>query len=134
MSLTSYVTLGRSGLRVSPFTLGTMTFGEDLGWGSSPEESTKILAAYLDQGGNSVDTANVYTNGHAEVIVGDYLASRPGSATGSCSARSSSGTSVPAIRTAAAPAARRSSSSWRTRCAGCGPTTSTSTGCTTSIR
>ena len=77
MSLTSYVTLGRSGLRVSPFTLGTMTFGEDLGWGASPEESAKILAAYLDQGGNSVDTANVYTNGHAEVIVGDYLASRP---------------------------------------------------------
>jgi aryl-alcohol dehydrogenase-like predicted oxidoreductase len=78
MSLTSYVTLGRSGLRVSPFTLGTMTFGEDLGWGSSPEESTRILAAYLDRGGNSVDTANVYTNGHSEVIIGEYLASRPG--------------------------------------------------------
>jgi aryl-alcohol dehydrogenase-like predicted oxidoreductase len=74
MSLTSYVTLGRSGLRVSPFTLGTMTFGEDLGWGSSPEESARILAAYLDRGGNSVDTANVYTNGHSEVIIGDYLA------------------------------------------------------------
>jgi aryl-alcohol dehydrogenase-like predicted oxidoreductase len=78
MSLTSYLTLGRSGLRVSPFTLGTMTFGEDLGWGASPEESEKILSAYLDQGGNSVDTANVYTNGHAEVIIGDYLQSRPG--------------------------------------------------------
>lgn len=77
MSLTNYVTLGRSGLRVSPFTLGTMTFGEDLGWGSSPAESTAILAAYLDQGGNSIDTANVYTNGHAEVIIGEYLASRP---------------------------------------------------------
>lgn len=77
MTLTSYVTLGRSGLRVSPFTLGTMTFGEDLGWGASPEESTRILAAYLDRGGNSVDTANVYTNGHSEVIIGDYLASRP---------------------------------------------------------
>src|SRR5690348_3299410 len=78
MSLTSYVTLGRSGLRVSPFTLGTMTFGEDLGWGASPEESEKILSAYLERGGNSLDTANVYTNGHAEVIVGDYLAGRPG--------------------------------------------------------
>jgi aryl-alcohol dehydrogenase-like predicted oxidoreductase len=78
MPLTSYVTLGRSGLRVSPFTLGTMTFGEDLGWGASPEESEKILSAYLERGGNSVDTANVYTNGHAEVIIGDYLASRPG--------------------------------------------------------
>ncbi len=78
MPLTSYVTLGRSGLRVSPFTLGTMTFGEDLGWGSSAVESARILAAYLDRGGNSVDTANVYTNGHSEVIIGDYLAGRPG--------------------------------------------------------
>ena len=77
MSLTSYVTLGRSGLRVSPFTLGTMTFGEDLGWGASPQESARMLAAYLDRGGNSVDTANVYTNGHSEVIIGDYLAGRP---------------------------------------------------------
>ncbi|MGW0084788.1 aldo/keto reductase [Streptomyces sp. NPDC003393] len=77
MSLTSYVTLGRSGLRISPFTLGTMTFGEDHGWGSSPEESTRILAAYLDRGGNSVDTANIYTGGHSEVIIGDYLAANP---------------------------------------------------------
>jgi aryl-alcohol dehydrogenase-like predicted oxidoreductase len=77
MPLDSYVTLGRSGLRVSPFTLGTMTFGEDLGWGSSPEESTRILAAYLDRGGNSVDTANIYTSGHSEVIIGDYLAGHP---------------------------------------------------------
>jgi aryl-alcohol dehydrogenase-like predicted oxidoreductase len=74
MALDSYVTLGRSGLRVSPLTLGTMTFGEDLGWGSSPEESEKILATYLDRGGNSIDTANIYTNGHAEKIVGDYFA------------------------------------------------------------
>ena len=78
MSLTSYLTLGRSGLGLSPLTLGTMTFGEDLGWGSSPGESKAILAAYLDRGGNSVDTANVYTNGHAEVIIGEYLASRSG--------------------------------------------------------
>ncbi|MGI5212146.1 aldo/keto reductase [Plantactinospora sp. CA-290183] len=74
MSLDSYVTLGRSGLRVSPFTLGTMTFGEDFGWGSSPEESKNILAAYLDRGGNSIDTANIYTNGHSEKIIGDYFA------------------------------------------------------------
>lgn len=77
MSLTAYLTLGRSGLRISPFTLGTMTFGEDNGWGSSPEESTRILAAYLDRGGNSVDTANIYTGGHSEVIIGDYLAANP---------------------------------------------------------
>ncbi|WP_194908791.1 aldo/keto reductase [Catenulispora rubra] len=76
MSLDSYVTLGRSGLRISPLTLGTMTFGNDYGWGASPEESEKILAAYLDRGGNSIDTANIYTNGHSEKIIGDYLAGR----------------------------------------------------------
>ncbi|WP_448059349.1 aldo/keto reductase [Cellulomonas hominis] len=77
MSLSSYVTLGRSGLRVSPFTLGTMTFGEDNGWGSSPEDSKRILAAYLDRGGNSVDTANIYTNGHSEAIIGEHLGTNP---------------------------------------------------------
>ncbi|AWS45017.1 aldo/keto reductase [Streptosporangium sp. 'caverna'] len=76
MALDSYVTLGRSGLRVSPFTLGAMTFGEDHGWGSSPEESKNILGAYLDRGGNSIDTANIYTNGHSEKIIGDYFAGR----------------------------------------------------------
>jgi aryl-alcohol dehydrogenase-like predicted oxidoreductase len=76
MSLDSYRTLGRSGLRISPFTLGTMTFGEDHGWGSSPEESEKILATYLDRGGNSIDTANLYTNGHSEAIIGEYFANR----------------------------------------------------------
>lgn len=77
MSLTSYITLGRSGLRVSPLSLGTMTFGEDNGWGSTPEDAQRILAAYLDRGGNSVDTANVYTNGHSEAIIGDYLKANP---------------------------------------------------------
>jgi aryl-alcohol dehydrogenase-like predicted oxidoreductase len=77
MSLDSYLTLGRSGLRISPLTLGTMTFGEDWGWGTSPDESAQILAHYLDLGGNSIDTANIYTNGHSEKIIGDYFASRP---------------------------------------------------------
>ena len=77
-SLDSYITLGRSGLRVSPLTLGTMTFGEDWGWGASPETSEAILAEYLDRGGNVVDTANMYTNGHSEKIVGDFFAARPG--------------------------------------------------------
>ncbi|HJP76200.1 MAG TPA: aldo/keto reductase [Pseudonocardiaceae bacterium] len=78
MALDSYVTLGRSGLRVSPFTLGGMTFGEDHGWGASPEESMNVLAAYLDHGGNSIDTANLYTNGHSEKIIGDFFAAHPG--------------------------------------------------------
>ncbi|MCR6490809.1 aldo/keto reductase [Amycolatopsis sp. OK19-0408] len=79
MSLDHYVTLGRSGLRVSPFALGAMTFGEDPGGaGCSVEESEKILATYLDLGGNFVDTANFYTNGHSEKILGDFFAAHPG--------------------------------------------------------
>jgi len=79
MPLDHYVTLGRSGLRVSPFALGAMTFGEDAGSaGCSVEESEKILATYLDRGGNFVDTANFYSNGHSEKILGDFFAARPG--------------------------------------------------------
>jgi aryl-alcohol dehydrogenase-like predicted oxidoreductase len=78
MALDSYVTLGRSGLRVSPFCLGAMNFGEEGGWGCGVEESERILQAYLDRGGNFVDTANFYTNGHSEKILGDFLAARPG--------------------------------------------------------
>ena len=74
MPLTNYVTLGRSGLRVSPFCLGAMTFGEDWGWGSTVAESEAILARYLDLGGNFIDTASGYTKGHSEKIIGDYLA------------------------------------------------------------
>ncbi len=81
MSLDHYVTLGRSGLRVSPFALGAMTFGEDPGGaGCSVEESEKILATYLDRGGNFIDTANFYTNGHSEKILGDFFAARPAKA------------------------------------------------------
>jgi aryl-alcohol dehydrogenase-like predicted oxidoreductase len=79
MSLDQYVTLGRSGLRISPFALGAMTFGEDPGAaGTSVEESEKILGTYLDRGGNFIDTANFYTNGHAERILGDWFAAHPG--------------------------------------------------------
>ncbi|MEV0384783.1 aldo/keto reductase [Nonomuraea sp. NPDC050643] len=79
MPLDHYVTLGRSGLRVSPFALGAMTFGQDPGGaGCSVAESEKILATYLDLGGNFVDTANFYTNGHSEKILGDWFAARPG--------------------------------------------------------
>ena len=73
MPLDHYVTLGRSGLRVSPFCLGAMTFGEDLGWGSSVKESESIIDRYLGLGGNFIDTANVYTKGHSEKIIGDHV-------------------------------------------------------------
>jgi aryl-alcohol dehydrogenase (NADP+) len=79
MPLDNYLTLGRSGLRVSPFALGAMTFGEDPGAaGSSVEESEKVLGTYLDRGGNFIDTANFYTNGHSERILGDWFAAHPG--------------------------------------------------------
>ncbi|HEX4420052.1 MAG TPA: aldo/keto reductase [Kofleriaceae bacterium] len=73
MALDHYVTLGRSGLRVSPFCLGAMTFGEDWGWGSSVTDSEAILDHYLARGGNFIDTANGYTKGHSEKIIGDHL-------------------------------------------------------------
>ena len=73
MPLNHFVTLGRSGLRVSPLCLGTMTFGQDWGWGASPEDSARILDRYIDLGGNFIDTANMYTKGHSETIIGDHL-------------------------------------------------------------
>jgi aryl-alcohol dehydrogenase-like predicted oxidoreductase len=73
MSLDHYITLGRSGLRVSPFCLGAMTFGEDLGWGSSVEESQQIIDRFIEFGGNFIDTANFYTKGHSEKIIGDHV-------------------------------------------------------------
>jgi aryl-alcohol dehydrogenase-like predicted oxidoreductase len=77
MPLDHYVTLGRSGLRVSPVCLGTMTFGEDLGWGSSVEESQRIMDRYLELGGNFLDTANFYTKSHSEKIIGDHVGRHP---------------------------------------------------------
>ena len=73
MPLDHYVTLGRSGLRVSPMCLGTMTFGEDLGWGSSVTESEQIIDRYMELGGNFLDTANFYTKSHSEKIIGDHV-------------------------------------------------------------
>jgi aryl-alcohol dehydrogenase-like predicted oxidoreductase len=77
MPLNHYVTLGRSGLAVSPLCLGAMTFGEDLGWGASEAESKRIIDRYLDGGGNFIDTANFYTLGHSEKILGDHLGRNP---------------------------------------------------------
>ncbi|MFB1483813.1 aldo/keto reductase [Corallococcus sp. RDP092CA] len=73
MPLDHYVTLGRSGLRVSPLCLGAMTFGEDLGWGTSVEESERIIDRYIELGGNFIDTANFYTKSHSEKIIGDHV-------------------------------------------------------------
>jgi aryl-alcohol dehydrogenase-like predicted oxidoreductase len=74
MPLDSYTTLGRSGLRVSPLCLGALTFGEDWNFGSSVADSQAILSRFIDRGGNFVDTADMYTKGHSEKIIGDFLA------------------------------------------------------------
>ena len=73
MTLNDYVTLGRSGLRVSPLCLGTMTFGTEWGWGSDEDAARAIFDRYLEAGGNFIDTANVYTNGKSEEMVGRFL-------------------------------------------------------------
>ncbi|MGC2066007.1 MAG: aldo/keto reductase [Candidatus Acidiferrales bacterium] len=73
MSWQDYVTLGRSGLRVSPLSLGTMTFGTEWGWGSDEAQAREIFDRYVDQGGNFVDTANLYTGGKSEQMVGKFI-------------------------------------------------------------
>ena len=70
-----YKLLGHSGLRVAELCLGTMTFGEDWGWGASKEESRKIFDAYVEAGGNFIDTSINYTNGSAEKYVGEFIVS-----------------------------------------------------------
>jgi aryl-alcohol dehydrogenase-like predicted oxidoreductase len=76
MNLTDYVTLGRSGLRVSPLCLGTMTFGTEWGFGSEEKASKEIFDRYLDAGGNFIDTADGYTGGHSEEMIGKFVSER----------------------------------------------------------
>lgn len=68
-----YRRLGPSGLHVSELCLGTMTFGEDWGWGASKEESAKIFEAFAAAGGNFIDTAGNYTNGTSEKFIGEFV-------------------------------------------------------------
>ena len=69
-----YRLLGHSGLRVSELCLGAMTFGDDRGWGASPAESRRIFDAYAEAGGNFIDTADIYTAGTSEKLVGEFVA------------------------------------------------------------
>ena len=75
MNSMNYQLLGRSSLRVSDLCLGTMTFGEDWGWGSPKEEAKKIYDAFREAGGNFIDTANLYTKGSSERLTGEFIAS-----------------------------------------------------------
>ena len=70
-----YYLLGKSGLRVSELCLGTMTFGEEWGWGASKEECYKIFNKYVEAGGNFIDTANKYTEGTSEKFIGEFISS-----------------------------------------------------------
>src|SRR5260370_12513907 len=65
--------LGKSGLRVSEAALGTMTFGDQWGWGSPKDEAQKVYETYREAGGNFLDTANFYTNGTSEKFVGEFI-------------------------------------------------------------
>ncbi|MFZ3326605.1 MAG: aldo/keto reductase [Methylocella sp.] len=67
-----YRLLGNSGLRVSEAALGTMTFGDDWGWGAAKDESRKVYDAFREAGGNFIDTANMYTNGTSESFLGEF--------------------------------------------------------------
>jgi aryl-alcohol dehydrogenase-like predicted oxidoreductase len=68
-----YRLLGNSGLRVSEAALGTMTFGDDWGWGAAKDEARKVYDAFREAGGNFIDTANVYTNGTSESFLGEFM-------------------------------------------------------------
>src|SRR6202040_863250 len=76
MSLYEYVTLGRSGLRVSPLCLGAMTFGTEWGFGVDENVSRAIFDRYIELGGNFVDTADGYTAGKSEDLTGKFIADR----------------------------------------------------------
>jgi aryl-alcohol dehydrogenase-like predicted oxidoreductase len=67
-----YRTLGNSGAVVSNYALGTMTFGAE----ATEEQSRAILDDYFAAGGNFIDTADVYSSGVSEEIIGRWLADR----------------------------------------------------------
>ncbi|RKT87729.1 Predicted oxidoreductase [Saccharopolyspora antimicrobica] len=72
LTLDTYRLLGRSGLRVSPLALGTATFGTEWGWGAEEAEARKLFDTYVERGGNFIDTANTYTEGSSERLLGEF--------------------------------------------------------------
>lgn len=76
MLLDDFLTLGRSGLRVSPLALGTMTFGTQYGWGTDEAGARALFDRYLDAGGNFFDTADGYTSGVSETWLGKFVNER----------------------------------------------------------
>jgi aryl-alcohol dehydrogenase-like predicted oxidoreductase len=76
MTMNQYTLLGRSGLRVSPISLGTMTFGTEWGWGAEEKSAQRLFDLYVDAGGNFIDTADLYTDGTSEKWLGKFVAAR----------------------------------------------------------
>lgn len=68
-----YYALGRTGLKVTRLSLGTMTFGEDWGWGANESASREVFDLYLEAGGNFIDTADLYVNGKSEELLGKFI-------------------------------------------------------------
>ncbi|GGP79251.1 aldo/keto reductase [Saccharothrix coeruleofusca] len=73
LTLDTYRLLGRSGLRVSPLALGAATFGTEWGWGAERDEARKLFDLYVGRGGNFIDTADTYTNGSSERLLGEFI-------------------------------------------------------------
>lgn len=76
MSLDTYYTLGRTGLRVSRLALGAMTFGTEWGWGTDIDIARQLFNSYVESGGNFLDTADLYTGGTSEAWIGEFIAER----------------------------------------------------------
>jgi aryl-alcohol dehydrogenase-like predicted oxidoreductase len=77
-TIDDYLLLGQSGLRVSPLCLGTMTFGTEWGWGSPKDTAFRLLARFFEAGGNFIDTADGYTGGTSEKLIGAYFSTHGG--------------------------------------------------------
>lgn len=115
-SLAKYHLLGQTGLRVSPLALGTMNFGTDWGWGITSEDAHRLLTRYLEAGGNFIDTADAYTSGSSERIIGDYFAKHGGRERAVIATKFSANLS-PGIRMRAETAASTSTPPSKARCA-----------------
>ncbi len=76
MSIEAYQTLGRTGLKISPLALGTMTFGTEWGWGSEKATAKALFDRFIDAGGNVLDTADMYTGGTSETWIGEFVSDR----------------------------------------------------------
>ena len=69
------LTFGNSGLRISELCLGAITFGDPRSFGTSAEESLRMLGAFADAGGTFIDTAHLYAAGESERLVGEFISS-----------------------------------------------------------